>query len=101
MDMNIRNPILIYKQKNLSKLNKIFCQGALILPVLVLNSCAYFPPAVPQGKEEWQKGWSDGCNFVRAFSGYGNAWEIDVSRRYSDLDYDQGVRDGISACEQN
>jgi len=70
--------------------------------ISAMNACSYLPPTIPDGKPEWQKGWSDGCNFVRAFSGFGNAWEIDVSRRrYSGLDYDQGVLDGISACEQD
>jgi len=67
----------------------------------MLSACSQLTPSPPEGATEWQKGWSDGCNFVRAFSGFGNAWEIDVSRRYSDHNYDQGVRDGISACEQD
>lgn len=80
---------------------KLRYQIVSVLLLSALNACSYLSPTIPDGKKEWQKGWSDGCNFVRAFNGHSNAWEIDVSRRYADPDYDLGVRDGISACEED
>ncbi|NMM43596.1 hypothetical protein HH303_03845 [Rhodospirillaceae bacterium KN72] len=73
--------------------------ASVILPISVLlAACSTVPSDAPPGKLAWREGWSDGCNFSRALSGFGNAWSIDVTRQNSDEDYAEGLKAGAADC---
>ena len=74
--------------------------ASVILPISVLlAACSTVPSDAPPGKLAWREGWSDGCNFSRALSGFGNAWSIDVTRQNSDEDYADGLKSGAADCD--